>query len=48
LEKQDFKWLKPDTTASLCTDGYQLNLLLDELDVFNNKPHETLFYSAIN
>ncbi|AHK15537.1 transposase [Thalassolituus oleivorans R6-15] len=48
LEKQRFKWLKPTDTASLCIDGYQLNLLLDGLDIFNNKPHETLFYSAIN
>ena len=48
LEKHRFKWLKPTDTASLCIDGYQLNLLLDGLDIFNNKPHETLFYSAIN
>jgi transposase len=48
LEKQRFKWLKPTDSAAICIDGYQLNLLLDGLDVFNNKPHETLFYTAMN
>lgn len=47
LEKQRFKWLNPNDTSSICIDGYQLNLLLDGLDIFNNKPHKTLFYAAI-
>jgi transposase len=48
LEKQRFKWLQPTNTSAICIDGYQLNLLLDGLDIFNNKPHETLFYTAMN
>lgn len=48
LEKQRFKWLKPTDTSSICIGGYQLDLLLDGLDIFNNKPHETLFYTAMS
>ncbi|WP_416207645.1 hypothetical protein [Oceanobacter antarcticus] len=48
MEKQRFKWLKPTDSAAICIDGYQLNLLLDGLDIFNNKLHETLFYTAMN
>jgi transposase len=47
LEKQRFKWLQSTNTSAITIDGYQLNLLLDGLDIFNNKPHETLFYSAM-
>lgn len=48
LEKQRFTWLQPTTADSITIDGYQLNLLLDGLDIFNNKPHEALFYTAIS
>ena len=49
LEKQRFKWLKPDSEqAHLKVDGYQLNLLLDGLDIFNNQPHQTLFYQSVS
>lgn len=49
LEKQRFKWLKPVTgELHLAVDGYQLNLLLDGLDIFHNKPHETLFYQSVS
>ncbi len=48
LEKQRFTWLSQTTTDSIIIDGYQLNLLLDGLDIFNNKPHEALFYSSIS
>jgi len=27
--------------------GYELNLLLDGLDVFNNEPHDALFYHSV-
>lgn len=48
LEKQRFKWLKPDKESRhLQLDGYQLNLLLDGLDIFNNQPHQTLFYQTV-
>lgn len=48
LEKQRFKWLSPSENGAVCIDGYQLNLLLDGLDIFNNKPHKPLFYRSIN
>lgn len=47
LEKQKFKWLREAQSGSLSMTGYQLNLLLDGLDIFNNKPHEALFYTSI-
>ena len=48
LEKQRFKWLKAvsDETPVSIT-GYELNLLLDGLDIFHNKPHEALFYQSV-
>ena len=49
LEKQRFKWLKPmPASESLSITGYELNLLLDGLDIFNNKPHEALFYQSVS
>ena len=48
LEKQRFTWLNPTSDDSLSIDGYQLNLLLDGLDIFNNKPHDALIYNAIS
>ena len=47
LEKQRFKWLREAQSGSLLVTGYQLNLLLDGLDVLNNKPHKALFYTSI-
>lgn len=48
LEKQRFTWLAARDQPSVNIDGHQLNLLLDGLDIFNNKPHESLFYSSIS
>ena len=47
LEKQRFKWLRDAQSGSLSMTGYQLNLLLDGLDILNNKPHESLFYTSM-
>ena len=48
LEKQRFRWLKASGNGlSLSITGYELNLLLDGMDIFNNKPHEALFYSSV-
>lgn len=48
LEKQRFKWLKSVADgSSMSITGYDLNLLLDGLDIFNNKPHEALFYRSV-
>ena len=49
LEKQRFKWLKTlSASESFSIAGYELNLLLDGLDIFNNKPHEALFYENVS
>lgn len=47
LEKQRFKWLRDAQSGSLSVTGYQLNLLLDGLDIVDNVPHEALFYTSI-
>lgn len=48
LEKQRFKWLKNTADdAPVSINGYELNLLLDGLDIFYNKPHKTLFYDSV-
>ncbi len=48
LEKQRFIWPKHDGDDAIQVDGYQLNLLLDGLDIFNNKPHKALFYTTVS
>lgn len=48
LEKQRFKWLKPDEEASLSITGSDLNRLLDGWDIFYQKPHKKLFYNNIS
>jgi len=49
LEKQRFKWLKPSSASDAITmTGYELNLLLDGIDIFNNQPHEALFYQSVS
>lgn len=49
LEKQRFKWLNPSSDSKpVNISGYDLNLLLDGLDIFNNKPHEALFYESVS
>lgn len=48
LEQQRFKWLKHREADSISISGYELNLLLDGLDIFNNKPHEALFYQSVS
>ena len=48
LEKQRFNWLSATDEVAIIVDGYQFNLLLDGLDIFNNKPHETLSFNTIN
>lgn len=48
LEKQRFTWLEPAHSEPIAMTGYQLNLLLDGLDIFNNKPHKSLFYTSVS
>ena len=48
LEQQRFTWLSESNDESVVIDGYQLNLLLDGLDIFNNKPHSRLDFTAVS
>lgn len=47
LEKQRFRWLKPDENETLTVTGADLNRLLDGLDIFYQKPHKSLYYNDI-
>lgn len=46
LEKQRFRWPKADDTLSL--SGKELNWLLDGFDLFNNKPHQALYFDSVS
>jgi len=46
LEKQRFRWPKVDETLNL--SGKELNWLLDGFDLFNNKPHQTLYFDSVS
>jgi len=48
LEKQRFKWLAETSSDCIELDGYQLNLLLDGLDIFNNQPHKSLHFESVS
>lgn len=46
LEKQRFRWPTSDDTLSLT--GQELNWLLDGFDIFNNRPHNALFFDSVS
>jgi len=46
LEKQRFKWPKVGETLSVT--GQELNWLLDGFDIFNNRPHQPLFFASVS
>ncbi len=45
LEKQRFRW--PQATETLILSGQELNWLLDGFDIFNNKPHSSLYFDSV-
>ena len=48
LEKARFPWPESDGGPTLTLSGWELNWLLDGIDFFRAKPHETLrFRSAV-
>jgi len=47
LEKQRFAWLRPGGEAVASLTGRELNWLLDGIDVFAMKPHETLSFETV-
>ena len=48
LEKQRFKWPRQSDFDYEQRDGRELNCLLDGLDIWRNKPHETLYFDSIS
>ena len=48
LEKDRFPWPRADaTTEIVAVSGRELNWLLDGIDVFRLRPHETLSYTSV-
>ena len=47
LEQDRFPWPKAGDEPVLAVTGRELNWLLDGIDVFRLRPHETLKYSAV-
>ncbi len=47
LEKDRFPWPREGAGAVLEVAGRELNWLLDGIDVFRLKPHESLSFSAV-
>ncbi len=45
LEQQRFKW--PSINEPLELTGKELNWLLDGIDIFNNKPHDSVSFSSV-
>lgn len=48
LEKERFKWPKTTTDKTVTLSGEELNWLLDGFDLWNNKPHQRLYYSTLS
>lgn len=46
LERERFRWPKDDGAVVL--SGQELNWLLDGFDIFNNRPHQSLTFSAVS
>ena len=47
LDKAQFKWPLKDKNDVISITGQQLNWLLDGINIFAMKPHETLHYSSV-
>jgi len=47
LEKDRFPWPRPNGDTVVEVTGRELNWLLDGIDVFGQKPHEALQFSAV-
>jgi transposase len=48
LEKQRFKWPRQCDSGYELRDGRDLNFLLDGLDIWSNKPHQTLYFDSVS
>ena len=47
LEKDRFKWLSTRDSLTQVINGQSLNWLLDGFDIFNNKPHQSLYFKSV-
>jgi len=48
LEKERFKWPTKTREESVLLTTEELNWLLDGFDLWNNRPHQKLVYSAVS
>ena len=47
LQRDRFKWPGQLTTPTVSIDGEQLNWLIDGFDLWNNRPHQPLYFEAV-
>lgn len=47
LERERFKWPKVVDNDALSLTGQELNWLLDGFDIWNNKPHQAVYFDSV-
>ena len=47
LEKDRFPWPRTADESVICLTGRELNWLLDGIDIFSLRPHETLHFESV-
>lgn len=48
LEQQRFRWPRQSEFAYEVRDGRALNYLLDGFDIWNHRPHKTLYFDSVS
>jgi transposase len=48
LEQQRFRWPRRSEFAYEVRDGRELNYLLDGFDIWNQRPHQTLYFDSVS
>lgn len=47
LERERFKWPTDICVDSISLTGQELNWLLDGFDIWNNKPHQAVYFDSV-
>jgi transposase len=48
LEQQRFRWPRRSESTYEVRDGRELNYLLDGFDIWNQRPHQTLYFDSVS
>jgi len=48
LEKDRFKWPRRLEEDCISLTGEELNWIIDGFDIFNNKPHQRLYFTGVS